>query len=627
MADVRINALSTTATSAASDDYLALDGSANGTRKILATNVAQNVTDVTFGTSGPSAKSSIAARAARQGLVSDGTAGATVASVPAFGTSDFTVAAWVNPVATGSTQYIFSGGSTAFGLRLLNGGTIQTTKMGTADNTASSGTLTAGKSALVVYTRSGTTGTYYINGVSAGTTTDSQDYWTGSILTPIAENRALSAAEVLALYEAGVPSGGDYNNASNTNLNSSTVTTAGSGSVTGASATGFAATATGAFWVRTAPVFSIIKGAKYRVSFTASSLTGTWNAYISLFNTAIDSALYPVSSGANSFEMVANVTRTTNEVIEFSSIGPSTLTVSGLSVQPLGLLLAPDAAQTGGGLVWYDTSGNAANITLPASGVTWNVPSSLKTATGWTFGGNLTVSGTGTFSGNLTSNGNVVQVGASGSGTGGNFRVVDDGGSLKWLSGLLGGIGARDYSIYDVVNSRYAVTVASSTGNVLLGTTIDGGQKLQVAGAIAATTGAANNAIVARYNSSNSLFGVTVNSAGQGVVSENTDASTGSDAYSKTGLPAFRLGNTGGSGTVPFWIDVAASGTAGGAITWTNAFKIDASKNSTFAGTVSPQQAATASAPSYVKGAIYFDTTLNKLRVGGATGWETITSV
>jgi hypothetical protein len=46
----------------------------------------------------------------------------------------------------------------------------------------------------------------------------------------------------------------------------------------------------------------------------------------------------------------------------------------------LGLLLAPDAGQAGGGLTWYDTSGNAANITLPASGVTWNVPSSNKRA-------------------------------------------------------------------------------------------------------------------------------------------------------------------------------------------------------------------------------------------------------
>lgn len=39
-----------------------------------------------------------------------------------------------------------------------------------------------------------------------------------------------------------------------------------------------------------------------------------------------------------------------------------------------------------------------------------------------------------------------------------------------------------------------------------------------------------------------------------------------------------------------------------------------------------PQQATTASAPAYVKGGMYFDTTLNKLRIGGATAWETVTS-
>ena len=38
-------------------------------------------------------------------------------------------------------------------------------------------------------------------------------------------------------------------------------------------------------------------------------------------------------------------------------------------------------------------------------------------------------------------------------------------------------------------------------------------------------------------------------------------------------------------------------------------------------------QYTTASAPAYQKGAVYFDTTLNKLRVGGATAWETITSI
>jgi lysophospholipase L1-like esterase len=43
-------------------------------------------------------------------------------------------------------------------------------------------------------------------------------------------------------------------------------------------------------------------------------------------------------------------------------------------------------------------------------------------------------------------------------------------------------------------------------------------------------------------------------------------------------------------------------------------------------GVMMPVQAPTASAPAHVVGGIYFDTTLNKLRVGGASGWETVTS-
>lgn len=43
-------------------------------------------------------------------------------------------------------------------------------------------------------------------------------------------------------------------------------------------------------------------------------------------------------------------------------------------------------------------------------------------------------------------------------------------------------------------------------------------------------------------------------------------------------------------------------------------------------GVLFPLQAATASAPAYVKGGIYYDTTLSKLRIGGATVWETVTS-
>ena len=47
----------------------------------------------------------------------------------------------------------------------------------------------------------------------------------------------------------------------------------------------------------------------------------------------------------------------------------------------------------------------------------------------------------------------------------------------------------------------------------------------------------------------------------------------------------------------------------------------------TFADVIMPKQATTAAAPAYVKGGMYFDTTLNKMRIGGATAWETVTSV
>ena len=43
-------------------------------------------------------------------------------------------------------------------------------------------------------------------------------------------------------------------------------------------------------------------------------------------------------------------------------------------------------------------------------------------------------------------------------------------------------------------------------------------------------------------------------------------------------------------------------------------------------GVFFPRQATTATAPAYVLGGMYYDTTLNKLRIGGATAWETVTS-
>jgi len=45
-----------------------------------------------------------------------------------------------------------------------------------------------------------------------------------------------------------------------------------------------------------------------------------------------------------------------------------------------------------------------------------------------------------------------------------------------------------------------------------------------------------------------------------------------------------------------------------------------------FSGVVFPVQAPTSSAPAYVEGGMYYDVTLHKLMIGGATGWEEVTS-
>lgn len=64
----------------------------------------------------------------------------------------------------------------------------------------------------------------------------------------------------------------------------------------------------------------------------------------------------------------------------------------------------------------------------------------------------------------------------------------------------------------------------------------------------------------------------------------------------------------------------ATTGTPGSGTAVVGFMELDAN------GLAKPLQATTVGAPPYVLGALYFDTTLNKLRVGGATAWETVTS-
>ena len=99
-----------------------------------------------------------------------------------------------------------------------------------------------------------------------------------------------------------------------------------------------------------------------------------------------------------------------------------------------------------------------------------------------------------------------------------------------------------------------------------------------------------------------------------------------------SGAPEFRLDAAGNYGLYTYynagslqWA-IGNNATGSGNITFFNSSMGTIGQFvATSSGAFKPLQAS--SAPTYTKGAIYFDTTLNKLRVGGASGWETITSV
>jgi len=159
---------------------------------------------------------------------------------PAPGTGDYTYAFWLNPANFSVTRYVLGANTGPTVAIFVNtSGRVGVNDL-SAGNLTSTASLTAGKWQLVTLRRTGTNLYIGINGVEEAAITDSRNYtvatavwaassasgasdpWSGGISGPYAYNRALSAAEVVSLYEAGVPAGADYNTASNTAINTST---------------------------------------------------------------------------------------------------------------------------------------------------------------------------------------------------------------------------------------------------------------------------------------------------------------------------------------------------------------------------------------------------------------------
>ena len=505
MADIRINSLPSTATSFNTDDYIAIDGASGGTRKMLAANPP--FSDVTLGTSGPSVKSSLSARAPRQGLVFDGTSQASV-STTAIGTTSGTIALWLTPDSISNGERYLSGTA---GVQVYVDGSGKVNLYTAGGTVTTNSSLVVKKSCLIVFSINGTTATPYFNGVVDGspTTIGSVNNFTaiGGIgsnfasgyIFPLIYNRALSASEVVTLYEAGAPAGADYNSASNTGIitgQNNTFnggignwTSGGTGTV--AAGTNVMNCTAGSNADNLAGYLTFVnagynpKGYYVRVTADITNNSGTVRIGVGR------AVLTQIGSlaGNGTFDATAFIPATT-DADSFWICGATssqTFTVDNFQVFRLGLLLAPDAAQAGGGLAWYDTSGNAANITLPASGVSWNVPSSRVLGGAWTVQGNLSVNANQVLQ---TATSDTIyaynQIRTSLSTGGGLFGVEGNAaGSLITGTNAYATVVSSTSSGTDLQFGTSGVvraTIGKTTGNFLIGTTTDGGQKLQVSG-------------------------------------------------------------------------------------------------------------------------------------------------
>ena len=542
MADIRINSLPSTATSFNTDDYIAIDGASGGTRKMLAANPP--FSDVTLGTSGPSVKSSLSARAPRQGLVFDGTSQASV-STTAIGTTSGTIALWLTPDSISNGERYLSGTA---GVQVYVDGSGKVNLYTAGGTVTTNSSLVVKKSCLIVFSINGTTATPYFNGVVDGspTTIGSVNNFTaiGGIgsnfasgyIFPLIYNRALSASEVVTLYEAGAPAGADYNSASNTGIitgQNNTFnggignwTSGGTGTV--AAGTNVMNCTAGSNADNLAGYLTFVnagynpKGYYVRVTADITNNSGTVRIGVGR------AVLTQIGSlaGNGTFDATAFIPATT-DADSFWICGATssqTFTVDNFQVFRLGLLLAPDAAQAGGGLAWYDTSGNAANITLPASGVTWNVPfagyltaptTTNLTLNGGSSGASLVLqqgtTGDAVFS-NSANTGFIVGANNATSGTGAFSALgllagtrqsfiyrFSEGYSSSgyYVAGALvfENNGTAGHMIFADAGSE-SMRITATNRNLLIGTTIDGGQKLQVEGnAKINSTGATTRAL------------------------------------------------------------------------------------------------------------------------------------
>lgn len=195
-------------------------------------------------------------------------------------------------------------------------------------------------------------------------------------------NRALSAAEVLALYQQGAPAAADYGPFGTNDASASVPGASNTSMVTGAnsdfsSATGYWTLAGGA--TISGGVANIPNGGRIDRSVILAGgkryrITGTVTGG-SLNVTNLDQMAFALPVGVGSSVVITTLANNNPTILAFQNISGIAATLDNLTVVPLGLFSAPDAQQPGNGYQRRDTSGNRADLTLNATGVTHRLPS------------------------------------------------------------------------------------------------------------------------------------------------------------------------------------------------------------------------------------------------------------
>jgi hypothetical protein len=473
-----------------------------------------------------------------QGLVFDGTAGSTIGGSVIVGTGDYTLVLKLNATTIATSPALLdSSGGQRFQIYIQSTGEIRHYDGTTVTDIAPAGTFTpyVGLPTHLTITRASGLLKYSINGAAlsagvANTTNQSTALnilgsnsgnnlmFNGTLRLLAIENRALSAAEVLALYQSGAVASGDFNLV--TNDSGTAVGASNTSLVTGANST-FASNS--GWWTLGGGTPPTISGGVANFTNGSSVLQRDnflkiGSRYTLTVGTITGGGFY-FNGGVPATSLTAGVpvTFTATQVLIQFFTGGGAGTIDNVTIVPIGALVAPEPQALGSGLVWRDVSGNAANITLPASGVSWALPwsgyvtgptTTDLTLAGGSSGATLTLgqgtSGVGTLS---TTSENVLNLTSSYSTASSNriLRLISSAASVTNSGMTIESASANDASRnwgFVTNNSAFgdcaimqsnalagnpltagtAALYLSAARNVLIGTTTDSGAKLQVNG-------------------------------------------------------------------------------------------------------------------------------------------------